>query len=133
MCLQSESQEEKSECHLAQPQLGTWALDNSHFLPLCPCLQMTTKAPQVLIWGLQINVGKQTDLPTQNPPLMRIDSIITILQSKKLTLIRVKHLAPGQQGAEPGLKPRMSGFHTQDFSTIVHCSPGQASHFIDEP
>ena len=51
ICLQCKSSNEKVECCLVCPQLGTCSLGNSNILLLCAHLPMTTKAPCVLIWS----------------------------------------------------------------------------------
>lgn len=41
------------------PQLGMCATSNSNFLLFCASLCMTTEAPQILIWELQINLARR--------------------------------------------------------------------------
>ena len=53
--LKGDSREKKKK-----RQQGTHTPGDSNFFPFCTCLWMTTKVPQVLIWGLKIDTGKQT-------------------------------------------------------------------------
>lgn len=48
---------------------------DSDFLLLNTCSQMTTKLPQILILGLQINFSKLAHLQIQNLQIIRINCI----------------------------------------------------------
>lgn len=63
----------KAEHRLAGSQLGTCALWDSNYLPLCACPQMATRVLQVLMIYVHINIGKWGDSPVRISQIVRLN------------------------------------------------------------